>query len=117
MSLFGKRRKREHQLTGDERFLLRQGLAQWGGPCGMTNALAVALGYEDATHFSEEADRILRALDSGERLDNADARRALEATEIAFVSDTLGAACDWEEVTGLTDEETLRTLRKVQFPS
>jgi hypothetical protein len=117
MALFGKRPKREHGLTEDGRFLLRQGLAQWGGPCDMTDALAVALGYEDATHFSEEADRIRRALDSGEQLDKADARRALEATEIAFVSDTLGAACCWETVTGLTDEETLRTLRKVQFPS
>ena len=58
-----------------------------------------------------------RALDSGEQLDKADVRRALEATEIVFVSDTLGAASDWEIVTGLTDEETLRTLRKVQFPS
>jgi len=47
-------------------------------------------------------------------LDTTDEIRALVATEIAFASDFVGAGVDWATVIGLSDEETISILRRLQ---
>ncbi|WP_374539553.1 hypothetical protein, partial [Micromonospora aurantiaca (nom. illeg.)] len=34
-------------LTSDQRFLLRRGLAEWGGPAHSTDELARVMGFQD----------------------------------------------------------------------
>jgi hypothetical protein len=101
-------------LDQRERDLLSVGLAEWGGPARLTNALAVTLGFTDKTHLLTEAQRIRTLLDDGAALSALDAARALAATEIAFASDVFGSGVEWETTTGLNDEDTMRTLRALQ---
>ena len=103
------------QLTEDERELLTRGVVQWsGGPTRLTNELAVALGFADVSDFDAETWRLAEALGEKADLSSRDAVRALVATEIAFASDVFGAGVDWQTVTGLSDEETISILRRLQ---
>lgn len=102
------------QLTEDERELLVAGVGQWGGPARPTNELAVALGFADVSDFYAETRRLAQALGERTDLSSGDAVRALVATEIVFASDVLGAGVEWETVTGLSDEETISILRRLQ---
>lgn len=101
-------------LTEGERRLLREGLAQWGGPARPTNELAVALGFADLSDFDDQRDRLSDSLAKGETLSSLDATRALAATEIVFASDVFGAGVEWSTVTGFTDAETIAVLRQLQ---
>jgi hypothetical protein len=100
-------------LTDEERDLLDAGLIHWGGPARMTDQLAAAIGFVSADAFYNEEEEIRRRIERG-NYSALDARRALAATEIVFASDVVGAGVEWEIVTGLTDQETLRTLRGLQ---
>jgi hypothetical protein len=80
----------------------------------LTNALAIALGFTTETHLLEEAKLIRTLLDDGASLTPLDAARALAATEIVFASDVFGSGVEWESTTGLSDEDTIRTLRVLQ---
>ena len=104
----------EIELTEEERFLLRQGMNEWGGPTNPTDALAAAMGFENGAGLdrrrSDLRDRVLR----GEPLTRDDWLRVLTATEIAFVSDSYGSGQDWSITTGLSDSETIAILRSVQ---
>jgi hypothetical protein len=71
-------------LTEGERRLLREGLAQWGGPARPTNELAVALGFADLSDFDDQRDRLSDSLAKGETLSSLDATRALAATEMCL---------------------------------
>jgi hypothetical protein len=101
-------------LDQSERELLSVGLGEWGGPARLTNALAIALGFTTETHLLEEAKLIRTLLDDGASLTPLDAARALAATEIVFASDVFGSGVEWESTTGLSDEDTIRTLRVLQ---
>jgi hypothetical protein len=102
------------ELSEDEKLLLSAGLNQWGGPAKLTDQIAVAMGFQGIADFFAQADRIGAVIESAELLNALDATRALAATEIAFASDIFGAGVEWPTVTGLTDEETLRVLRRLQ---
>jgi hypothetical protein len=97
-----------------ERRLLSEGLQQWGGPAKPTDQLAVAIGFAGVADFDAGRERIAAEIELGGPLTTLDATRALAATEIVFASDIFGAGVEWSIVTGLTDEETLRTLRSLQ---
>jgi len=102
------------ELDRDERFLLSQGLGQWGGPAGCTEELAVAMGFASVLDLLSEGKRIAHLIDSGAPMTQLDWTRALVCTEIVFASDVFGAGVEWEIVTPLDDETSLRTLRGIQ---
>jgi len=101
-------------LSADERDMLREGLLQWGGPASLTEALAVAMGFRGVDDFFVQSHRLRGSILNGEGLSREDWTRALLATEIVFVSDTLGAGVEWSTVTRFNDSETLRVLRGLQ---
>jgi hypothetical protein len=102
------------ELSEDEKRLLSEGLLQWGGPAKLTDQLAVAMGFQGVSDFFAQADRVRAVIESAEPLSALDATRALAATEIVFASDIFGAGVEWPTVTGLTDEETIHVLRRLQ---
>jgi hypothetical protein len=104
----------EIDLSADERDLLAHGLDHWGGPGHATDALARVMGFESVEKLYREGGRIAGQLRAGADLGAADLARALIATEFVFVSDYYGAGWDWENVTGLSDEDTINRLREVQ---
>jgi hypothetical protein len=103
----------EVRLTPEEKGVLVAGLVQWGGPARMTDEVATVVGFESASAFHADTQRLRRNVERGQ-LSSTDARRALVATEIVFASDVIGAGVEWETVTGLSDVDTLRLLRGLQ---
>ena len=103
----------EESLTPEEKDVLVAGLGQWGGPARMTDEVAKVIGFESTRAFYSDVQRIRRDVEHGD-LSPTDARRALMATEFVFVSDVIGAGVEWETVTGMPDDETLRLLRGLQ---
>lgn len=101
-------------LSPDERDLLAHGLDHWGGPAHATDALARVMGFESVENLHREGRRIADELRSGGTVSAADLARALIATEVGFASDYYGAGWDWENVTGFSDEDTIKRLREVQ---
>ncbi|KZB82128.1 hypothetical protein [Amycolatopsis regifaucium] len=101
-------------LTRDERTVLRCGLAEWGGPAACTDALAVAMGFQDVPDLFEQAKRLRATLADEEPLRASEWRKTLIATEIVFASDVFGSGMDWSITTGFADEETLPILRDLQ---
>ena len=101
-------------LSADERDLLAHGLDHWGGPAHATDALARVMGFASVENLYRDGDRIAGELRSGAELSAADLARALIATELVFASDYYGAGWDWENVTGFSDEDTIKRVREVQ---
>ncbi len=101
-------------LTSREREFLAAGLLEWGGPAHPTDALAVAMGFENEADLHLESERIRQALRGGRSLTPLDWTRALIATEVCFASDYFGAGVEWSIVTQFEDEESVRLLRSVQ---
>ena len=101
-------------LVAAERDLLVTGLREWGGPARCTPELAVGMGFKDLEDFETSLDRLANCLIRDEPLLREDWTRVVLATEIAFVSDILGAGCDWETTTGFSDELSISLLRQIQ---
>ena len=104
----------EVELEPSEHSLLWQGLHQWGGPARCTEEMAVALGFEGIDHMSREGKRLRALLDGGKALTRLDWLRVLLCTEVVFSSAVLGAGHDWVIISGMSDAESLATLRSVQ---
>ena len=104
----------EYDLTAIERDVLRHGLVEWGGPAHCTEELAVAMGFSSISDLFTESDRIVVALEDSLPMRHIDWARTLLATEIVFMSNTVGAALDWEIVTAIPDFETFKTIRGLQ---
>ena len=102
------------ELTDFERRVLQQGLFQWGGPAALKDLMAMAMGFASKDDFFAVARGLATRLEQKAPLRRIDWERVLLATEIVFVSDVVGAGYEWETVTGLDDDETLRTLRSLQ---
>jgi len=102
------------QLGKDEIDLLRSGLAEWGGPAHATDELAVAMGFEDVADLYTQVHRLEEAVSESKPLTAADWKRALVATEVAFVSNVFGSGLDWSTTVGLSDETTIQLLRRLQ---
>jgi hypothetical protein len=102
------------ELTGDERFMLGRGLAEWGGPAYCTDAMAVAMGFANVRDLLAQKDRIRAELAAGRPLPRWDWSRTLLATEIVFASDMVGSGWDWSTTTGLDDVRSIQLLRGLQ---
>jgi hypothetical protein len=101
-------------LTESEFRLLKQGLHQWGGPARCSEEMAIALGFTGVADLHRELTRLYAAVDARAPLSRWDWSRSLLATEVVFSSYLLGAAWDWTVVSGMSDEETILTLRGLQ---
>ncbi|MCA2207381.1 hypothetical protein [Nocardia rosealba] len=104
----------EIELSTDERRLLWWGLGEWSGPANCSENLAIAMDFESVADLLEQERRLRLALEAREVLSARDWRRALLATEFVFASDVFGSGVEWSITTGLRDEETVRTLRRLQ---
>jgi hypothetical protein len=104
----------EIELDDTERFVLRWGLIDWGGPARCTEEMAVAMGFRDVSDLFPASDRLTAAIATGAGLSRLDWARALLATEICFASDVLGSGLDWQATSGLSETDTLTTLRRIQ---
>ena len=104
----------EVELTDEERFVLKRGLLEWGGPAHCTDAMAVAMGFASVRDLFDESHRILDDLAAKRPLSRLDWTRTLLATEIAFASDVMGSGVEWPVTTGLEDWRTLQHLRQLQ---
>lgn len=102
------------ELTGEEIELLRAGVGRWSGPTQLTDGFAAAMGFSGVPDSREQRQRIESLLREGSALLPIDWARALVATELAFVSDAVGDGVEWGTITGIRDEEAIRTLRSVQ---
>lgn len=102
------------ELAGDEREVLRQGMAVWGGPSSCTEALAVAMGFKSVADLLKDGRRLRAALAVSEPLSPQDWRRVMAATEIVFASEVFGSGLDWSITTGFSDEQTIKILRRLQ---
>ena len=102
------------ELSQQERRVLQEGLGQWGGPAFCTPELARAIGFASLAELREAAPRISASLQDSSTLSRLDWFRALASTEIGFGSDIFGAGVEWSTATGLSDPESLVTLRSLQ---
>ncbi|MFB2597473.1 hypothetical protein ACEXQE_06760 [Herbiconiux sp. P17] len=103
-----------YDLSSIERKVLRHGLVEWGGPAHCTEELAVAMGFASIADLFAESKRITGALKESQPMRHIDWARTMLATEIVFMSGTVGAAGDWEIMTGIPDLETFKTIRGLQ---
>ena len=101
-------------LAEDERQLLVSGLNQWGGPARCTEEMAWAMGFDSIKDLLDAADRLIDAVQRQRPMSRFDWTRALIAAEVCFSSVVVGAAWDWSIVTGVSDEDSLALLRRVQ---
>jgi hypothetical protein len=102
------------QLDANERRMLRWGVIEWGGPAHCTEEIAVAMGFESVRDLFDSTGRLADALETGSPLAAVDWLRVLLATEIVFASNTIGSGLDWEDTSGMSDQESLATLRSLQ---
>ncbi len=100
-------------LRGDRQVLVA-GLNEWSGPARPTEELSVALGFAGLEDFSRERLRLRQAIEHDEPLTRLDWARVLLATEIVFASNVVGSGHDWMFTVGMSDDETLVLLRKIQ---
>ncbi|PRY68424.1 hypothetical protein B0I08_104126 [Glaciihabitans tibetensis] len=103
-----------YELTWLERYVLRHGLIQWGGPAHCTEEMAVALGFCSIQDLFREGSRIASDIEAERPMKHIDWARSMLATEVVFMSGTLGAATDWVDMTTIPDALTFATLRKLQ---
>ncbi len=101
-------------LDDDERYILRRGIVEWGGPAYPTEELAIAMGFSGVRDLLADGKRLHEAVEAGRPLSRTDWFRVVLATEIAFASDLVGSGRDWSITTGVSDEHSLRTLRGIQ---
>ena len=102
------------ELTDAERFFLRYGLVEWGGPAHCTNEIAMAIGFKDKDDLLGQIYMLADNVVEGVAFTRDYWTRILLATEICFVSDLVGSGIDWESTTGLSDMESIQRLRGIQ---
>lgn len=72
------------------------------------------MGFQNMADLFEQGRRLRSALAGGEPLNAEDWRRTVVASEIVFASDVFGSGVEWSITTGLSDEETIKILRRLQ---
>ncbi|MFF5226045.1 DUF2716 domain-containing protein [Dactylosporangium sp. NPDC000521] len=101
-------------LAPVERKLLRLGVMEWERTEGDRDDTARLLGYDSRSRLRSDVQRLADLVDAPGPMTRRDCRRLLLATELAFASETLGWARDWEADTGFTDRDTSTVLRGIQ---
>jgi hypothetical protein len=103
------------ELDDEELFVLDRGLVEWGGPARLNENMAVAMGWKSVDDFFSSRPRFRKLLESRQPMQHSDWERILLATEIVFASDVVGSGVDWSTTTGLDDQETISSLRRIQL--
>jgi hypothetical protein len=101
-------------LTERERSFIADGLREWQGSAGWTPLPIEALGLSNWDEFDALTDRLRDAVTRGEPLTDLDWARVLFLSEITWASCLVGAALDFEIVTGFSDAEAVAVLRSLQ---
>lgn len=101
-------------LTDEENELLRAGVGRWSSTAQCTPEYAVAIGFTSVHDSEEQRKRIELLLQEGNELLPIDWARALLTTEIAFISNAVGEGDEWGTITGIRDEQAIKTLRSIQ---
>lgn len=70
-------------------------------------------GFASVDDLFAQTDRLTSAIAAG-AMSRLDWMRVLLATEVVFASDVLGSGIDWEATSGLSDEDSIAILRRVQ---
>ena len=73
-------------LTDVERRMLVHGVNEWGGPAALTDALAVALGFESSEECHQRRRVLSEAVRGGRPLEVREWTQALVTTEFVFAS-------------------------------
>lgn len=102
------------RLSGNERYLLRQGVLQWVGPASPNESVARSAGFDSLAESMSMALPLVKAIDEKTPMALAQWKRALAMTELMFGSWEFGVVFEWHTVTGLEDLETITALRSVQ---
>lgn len=110
----GSRTRPSDLLDEDEIYVIRRSLLEWGGPAWCTEEYALAMGFETFERLCSNCVELSRKLESDEPLESVEWARSLLAAEVVFVSTVMGSGLDWRTTTGLSDEWTLKSIRKVQ---
>jgi hypothetical protein len=101
-------------LTERERKFIVGGLREWQGSAGWTPLPIEAMGLSDWDEFDALTDRLRVAVGRGDPLTDLDWARVLFLGEITWASCLVGAALDFEIVTGFSDAEAIAVLRSLQ---
>jgi hypothetical protein len=101
-------------LTERERDFIVDGLREWQGSAGWKPLPIEAMGISDWDEFDALTDRLRAAVGRGEPLTELDWARVLFLGEITWASSLVGAALDFEIVTGFSDAEAIAVLRSLQ---
>jgi hypothetical protein len=101
-------------LDEDERYVMRCGLVEWGGPARCTEEMARAMGFESISNLFSERHRLIPMIERGDPLSVNDWLKVLVATEVVFASNVVGSGLDWPITTGVSDAETIGHLRSIQ---
>lgn len=102
------------ELTERERKFIAGGLREWGGSASWKPLPIEAMGISDWDEFDALTDRLRAAVGRGEALTELDWARVLFLGEIIWGSSLVGAALDFEIVTGFSDAEAIAVLRSLQ---
>lgn len=101
-------------LAERERSFIADGLREWQGSAGWKPLPIEALGLSNWDEFDALTDRLRDAVTRGEPLTELDWARVLFLSEITWASSLVGAALDFEIVTGFSDAEAIAVLRSLQ---
>jgi hypothetical protein len=101
-------------LTERERKFIVGGLREWHGSASWVPLPIEALGMSDWDEFDALTDRLRAAVGRGEPLADLDWARVLFLAETIWASSLVGAAQDFELVTGFSDAEAIAVLRSLQ---
>jgi hypothetical protein len=101
-------------LTERERKFIVGGLREWHGSASWVPLPIEALGMSDWDEFDALTDRLRAAVGRGEPLTELDWARVLFLSEVIWGSSLVGAALDFEIVTGFSDAEAIAVLRSLQ---
>jgi hypothetical protein len=101
-------------LTERERSFIVDGLREWQGSAGWKPLPIEAMGISDLDEFDALTDRLRAAVGRGEPLTDLDWARVLFLGEITWASSLVGAALDFQIVTGFSDAEAIAVLRSLQ---
>lgn len=102
-------------LSDDERQFLVWGLRVWGGLAYPSLGFMQSMGFSDGYALADFASDLGQKICRGERMSRTDWTLGLRLAEIGFASDIEGAGLEWQASTGISDWESITTLRSIQL--
>ena len=72
------------------------------------------MGFTGAKEMSREAWALWGRIERNDHLSPDEWRKVLLAVEVVFASDVVGSGVEWPTTTGISDVDSIATLRKLQ---